>query len=174
MGTIPSKTDRATVDGTEYVAGAAGGSDVKVLLSKVKDYVLTFFSNKTQLDKISESGGLPQYDSKPFGSLVQVADIINQDDDFSISLAYSRVARYELNAAQPVISFTNITKGSIVVVLFIAQRDLVIEWNEDHIWARGDVLESLDDGQIARLFIASDGTTAGNIYISYELFEETT
>ncbi|HPQ35721.1 MAG TPA: hypothetical protein PK563_14605 [Tenuifilaceae bacterium] len=53
MGKISAKTERATIDGTEYAAGIAGGSNYKLLISKVKDYVLTFFKNKSTIDRIA-------------------------------------------------------------------------------------------------------------------------
>jgi len=51
-GKIEAQTSRDTVDGTEYLATSASGADRKTLISKIKDYILTFFSNKTTLDKI--------------------------------------------------------------------------------------------------------------------------
>jgi len=51
-GKISAQTARDPVDGTEYLATEAGGSNYKTLISKIKDYILTFFTNKTTLDKI--------------------------------------------------------------------------------------------------------------------------
>ena len=52
MGKISAKTDRGTVTGTEYVAGIEGGNNYKILISKIKDYILGFFANKTTTDRI--------------------------------------------------------------------------------------------------------------------------
>jgi hypothetical protein len=172
MATIPSQSDRATVDGTEYLAGAAGGSDYKILISKIKDYVLTFFSNKTQLDKISESGGLPQYDSKPFGSLVKVSTVPTISTDFTVALLYSQILKYTLDTATDYeVTFSNITAGAIVVLVITPTANVTFTWNAAIKWVDGDPLLSMSNGEEARVYIASDGTTNGAITMNYVMVE---
>jgi hypothetical protein len=168
MSTVPSKTDRDVVTGTEYLAGAAGGSDYKVLVGKIKDYVISFFSNKTQLDKISESVGLPLYNSKPFGSLIQVVASTTKSTDFSIDLDYCKILYFELDTETDyTISFANIASGAIVVVVLKPTAAVTLTWDEDIKWVDGEALTAIASGEEVRLSIASDGTTNAGITINY-------
>jgi hypothetical protein len=76
---ISQATERATIDGTEQFPISFGGNPFKVLISTVKDWVITFFANKTELDKISEYSGAMYYDglqvSYPYVGLTDSATI---------------------------------------------------------------------------------------------------
>lgn len=61
---ISQATERTTLDGTEQFPIGYNSNPFKVLISTVKDYVISFFTNKTVLDKLSDTAGRLQYDSK--------------------------------------------------------------------------------------------------------------
>lgn len=76
---ISQATERATIDGTEQFPVSFGGNPFKVLISTVKDWVISFFTNKATLDKISEVSDSLYYDglqvSYPYVGLTDSATI---------------------------------------------------------------------------------------------------
>jgi hypothetical protein len=159
MGTIPSKTERTPIDGSEYMAGAAGGSDYKIGVNAIANYIISLFTNKTQLDKIDESaGGLPLYDDVPFGGLIEVAQLGSKSTDFTVTLDYAKIQTVTLNTATDYEITLTATAGVASVLRMTASAAVTFTWAAGIKWADGVALASLASGEEVRLHITCDFT----------------
>ena len=146
MGKISEQTERDPVDGTEYIAAIQGGSNYKVLLSTVKDYILGLASSLLSQIDYSDEG--------------------TKSTGFTISLSNNAVKTYTLNTATSydIILTTSSVRKSVVVVELIATANVTIDIYNNYMgtrqtskWADGVELTSLSNGEIARLHITMQG-----------------
>lgn len=174
MGTIPSKTEITTPDGNEQFPIASGANDRKITLTTIANYITGLFSSKTALDKITEGGGLPLYDGKPFGSIVKIVDNVEDSDSTTISLTSGSITKLaaSLSVATDFTIDLTVAAGVIAVLEITAADDFDIVWSDaaNIFWADGVALESMLTGEIARVNIAIDSAT--EIYMNWSKFSK--
>jgi hypothetical protein len=110
---ISQATERTTLDGTEQLPIAYNSNPYKVLISTIKDYVITFFTNKTTLDKITESGAM-YFDGKeiyyPFQDLTDGAEV-------EVDCEVSTNGIFETEEAAVELSIVNAYSGMFGVII---------------------------------------------------------
>ena len=158
------------------IEGQAGANWISFanLYTQIKNAIIALFSNKSTLDKLTESNGELTYNNVPLSK--SGAPIIDKGSQASVVVfSLNSDSRQKVTATGTTLSinFSDLpTDFSTTSVVDITANDNTVTLTFDasiptSTWVDGDVLASIDNGKTYCLSVTTNGNTKAALLIAY-------